>query len=75
MRLKCSFEQAKTNDGPTLAHHRFSYNGLSMAKQRQQEKAATTLPIRKKHKMPHCKAHLVLFFYSDIPLSNGERIR
>lgn len=30
--------------------------------------------IRKKHKMPHCKAHLVLFFYSDILLSNGERI-
>ena len=22
--------------------------------------------------MPHCKAHLVLFFYSDIPLSNGK---
>ena len=45
-----------------------------MTKQPQQGKAATTLHKRKKHKMPHCKAHLVLFFYSDIPLSNGERI-
>lgn len=38
MRLKCSFEQAETDDGPTLAYHRFSYNGLSMTKQRQQER-------------------------------------
>jgi len=45
-----------------------------MAKQPQQKKAATTRHKKKKHKMPHCKAHLVLFFYSDIPLSNGERI-
>lgn len=74
MRLKCSFEQVETDDGPTLAYHRFSYNGLSMAKQPQQGKAAMTLHKRKKHKIPHCKAHLVLFFYSDIPLSNGERI-
>ena len=44
-----------------------------MAKQLQQGKAATTLH-KKKHKMLHCKAHLVLFFYSDILLSNGERI-
>lgn len=73
MRLKCSFEQTEIDDGPTLAYQRFSYNGLSMAKQTQQEKAATTLH-KKKHKMPHCKAHLVLLFYSDIPLSNGERI-
>lgn len=73
MRLKCSFEQAETDDGPTLAYHRFSNNGLSMAKQRQQGKAATTLH-KKKHKMPHRKAHLVLFFYSDILLSNGEKI-
>lgn len=52
----------------------FSYNGLSMAKQPQQGKAAMTLHKRKKHKIPHCKVHLVLFFYSDILLCNGERI-
>lgn len=52
MKLKCSSEQAETDDGPTLAYHRFSNNSLSMAKQPQQEKAATTLHKRKAQDAP-----------------------